>query len=276
MDPNSFSWQTSDGLKLVGYTWKTFKKEKAIISLVHGAGEHALRYQHLADFFINAGISITSFDLRGHGKSEGLRGHAISYDIICKDIDSIIDKTKKLSPNSPLFIYGHSLGGELALYYLIHRRQDFQGAIISAPLLRSGTPVPPLKMLAAKLMNRVLPTFTLPNGLDQSGLSRDPQVQKLYSKDPLVHDRISARLGMEILDKGIYILNHVQELKIPILLMQGSADRIVDVQKTIELSNKLPPSSTFILWKNFYHELHNEPEKREVLQYELDWITKHL
>lgn len=276
MNPKSFTWETSDKLKLVGQTWKTTKKEKAVIVLFHGLGEHSLRYQHVADFFTTAGISVVAFDLRGHGLSQGLRGHAPSYDVICDDIQFVLEKTRKQFPNIPAFLYGHSLGGELVLYYLLKRKPAVKGAIITAPVLAPGAPVPPVKMLLAKMMNRVAPTFTLPNGLDRSGLSRDPQVEIKYSSDPRVHDMVSARLGMELLKNGVYILEHAKELKTPILLMQGSADRLVDVQKTIELSKRVPSSVTFKMWDGFYHELHNEPKKLEVMKYELNWINKQL
>jgi alpha-beta hydrolase superfamily lysophospholipase len=228
----------------------------------------------VAEFYNNEGISMVSFDLRGHGQSGGLRGHAPSYDAICDDIQTVLDGTKERFPKIPVFIYGHSLGGALVLYFLLKRKPDLRGAIVTSPGLASGTPVPFAKLLAAKVMNRIAPTFTLPNGLDRSGLSRDPQVEIKYSSDPKVHDMISARLGMELITNGQYIIDHANELTLPMLLMQGSADRLVNVNKTIELSQKVPKTTTFKLWDGFYHELHNEPEKLEVLKYELKWLTK--
>jgi alpha-beta hydrolase superfamily lysophospholipase len=276
MEPKSFTWQTSDHVKLVGQSWKISKKEKAVIVLVHGLGEHCLRYQHLADFFNNAGISVISFDLRGHGQSEGVRGHVASYDAVCDDIEFVIEKSRKDSPKIPIFLYGHSLGGELVLYYLLKRKPELKGAIVTAPLLIPGASVPPWKMVMAKIMDRIAPTFTLPNGLDRSGLSRDPEVEKKYSSDPLVHDMVSARLGMELLNKGQYILDHAKELKTPLLIMQGSADRLVDVPKTLEFSQKANHSSTLKIWDGHYHELHNEPDKLDVMKFELNWLNKQL
>jgi alpha-beta hydrolase superfamily lysophospholipase len=276
MEPKSFTWQTSDHVKLVGQSWKTSKKEKAVIVLVHGLGEHCLRYQHLADFFNNAGISVISFDLRGHGQSEGLRGHAPSYDAICDDIQTVLERTQKDSPKTPVFLYGHSLGGELVLYLMLKRKPEVKGVIVTAPSLASGAPVPSVKMLAARIMNRLASTFSLPNGLDRSGLSRDPNVEIKYSSDPKVHAMISARLGMELIRNGEFIIEHADEFKTPMLLMQGSADRIVNVQKTMELSKKVPASTTFKLWDGYYHELHNEPGKLDVMKFELNWINKQL
>jgi alpha-beta hydrolase superfamily lysophospholipase len=276
MDPKSFSWETQDKITLVGQTWKTTKKEKAVIILVHGLGEHALRYQHMAEFYNDVGISVVSFDLRGHGRSDGVRGHATSYDAICDDIQTLVDGTKERFPNIPMFIFGHSLGGALVLYYLLKRKPELRGAIVTSPALASGDPVPPVKMLAARVMTKLAPSFSMPNGLDRSGLSRDPEVEKKYSSDPNVHGMISARLGWELISNGQFILDHGNELKLPMLLMQGSADRVVDVQKTIELSKKVPATTTFKLWDGFYHELHNEPEKLEVLNFELNWLNKQM
>jgi alpha-beta hydrolase superfamily lysophospholipase len=276
MDPKSFSWETPDKITLVGQTWKTLKKEKAVIVLVHGLGEHALRYQHLAEFYNDAGISVVSFDLRGHGQSDGLRGHASSFDVICDDIQFLVDGTKERFPNLPMFIYGHSLGGALVLYYLLTRKPELTGAIITSPLLDTASPVPSVKLFFGKIMNRIAPTFLLNNSINYSDLSRDPEVGIKYSKDPNVHNKISSRLGMDFFKNGKMIIAHGEEFKIPMLLMQGSADNIVSAQKTIELSKKVPTSTTFKLWDGYYHELHNEPEKLEVLKYELNWLNKQI
>ena len=276
MKLESFSWETKDKLTLHGQEWKPEGKAKAVIVLVHGLGEHCNRYQHLAEFYNKENIGVVSFDLRGHGKSEGLRGHAPSYDAICTDIQYCLDHAQEQYPKTPVFLYGHSLGGALVLYFLLKKKPNIQGAIVTSPGLGTAAPVPAMKLAAAKLMNRIAPTFSLPNDLDRSGLSHDPKVEIAYSSDPLVHGMISARLGMELITNGELILEHGSEFKLPMLLMQGSADRLVSCEKTIELSKKTPKTTTFKLWDGYYHELHNEPQKLDVFNYELGWIKRQL
>lgn len=276
MKPQSFSWQSKDKLNMYGQVWQPKEKVKAVLVLVHGLGEHCDRYQHVADFYNEKKVAVVSFDLRGHGRSGGLRGHAPSYESICDDIDTCMQHAKELFPKTPIFLYGHSLGGALVLYFLLKRKPAIRGAIVTSPGLGTAAPLPGGKLAAAKLMNRLLPTFTLPNDLDRSGLSRDPKVEPAYSKDPLVHDRISARLGMELISNGELILQHGGEFHLPMLLMQGSLDRLVSCEKTVQLSQKTPKTTTFKLWDGYYHELHNEPEKMDVLKYELRWIEQQL
>jgi acylglycerol lipase len=276
MQPVQFSWETKDKLTLVGQEWKPEGKAKAVIVLVHGLGEHCNRYQHLAEFYNKENIGVVSFDLRGHGKSEGLRGHAPSYDAICIDIKHCLDHAQEQYPKSPVFLYGHSLGGALVLYFLLKKKPNIKGAIVTAPVLSPATAVPPMKFALAKLMNQIAPKFSLRNDLDRSGLSRDPQVEIAYSGDPLVHGMISARLGMELITNGQMLLERGSEFDLPMLLLQGSADRIVSCQKTIEFSQKTPKTTTFKLWEGHYHELHNEPDKLDVLTYELEWIKRQL
>jgi alpha-beta hydrolase superfamily lysophospholipase len=118
--------------------------------------------------------------------------------------------------------------------------------------------------------------MTMSNGLDRSGLSRDQKVVAAYNTDPLVHDRVSARLGMDIIQSGSWLLSHPMPLYPPILLMHGTLDRIVSPQATQAFAQSLTSNFTFKLWEGFYHELHNEPEKQEVLTFILNWMNNHL
>ncbi len=277
MQHSEYFWTSKDDLKLYGQEWKPDGKVKASIALVHGLGEHSDRYQHVAEAFVNAGLSLTAFDLRGHGKSEGVRGHAPSYDAIMSDISQNIDLVKEHFPESPVFIYGHSLGGNLSLYYCLTRNPQLQGAIITSPGLGSAAPLPAIKLALGKMLYHLMPATQMDNGLDRSGLSRDPEVEKKYSADPTVHPKISARLAMDLFANGQYIIDHAAEFPIPLLLMQGSADRLVSPQLTKAFAQAAPLSKiTFKLWDGFYHELHNEPEKKEVLQTMIDWMTQEL
>lgn len=272
-----FSWQSKDGLKIFGQEWKPEGKVKAAIALVHGLGEHSGRYQHVAEAFCAEGYSLTGFDLRGHGKSEGIRGHAVSYDALMSDIAQNIELTREHFPGMPVFLYGHSLGGNLSLYYCLTQKPEIKGAIVTSPGLGTAEPVPAVKLALGKLMYKLAPATQMDNGLDRSGLSRDPQVEKVYSEDPLVHGKISARWALDMLNNGQYILEHASEFPIPLLLMVGSADRIVSVPLVRKFAQAAPLSRiTFREWDGFYHELHNEPEKAKVFEVMTNWVATEL
>ncbi|HTX79890.1 MAG TPA: lysophospholipase [Longilinea sp.] len=276
MGKQEFGWQTSDNLKIFGQIWQPEKDVRAVIALVHGLGEHCNRYNHLAEFYNQQGIAVISFDLRGHGRSEGQRGHAPSYDAIGDDIQHLLDEAAQRFPDKPIFLYGHSLGGSLVLYFALKRKPAIKGVIATSPGLETAQPVKGAKLVLGRIMNAIYPTFSMPNDLDRSGLSRDPEVAKAYNADPLVHGVISARLGMELLDNGQYVIAHAAEFPLPLLLMDGSADRLVSPAASAAFAAKAPKTTTFKMWEDHYHELHNEPDKQSVFDYELGWIDAQL
>lgn len=277
MQHTEYSWTTKDNLKIFGQEWKPDGKVKGAIALVHGLGEHSGRYKHVAEAFAAAGFSLTAFDLRGHGKSDGIRGHAPSYEAIMSDISQNIELTKEHFPGVPVFLYGHSLGGNLSLYYCITKKPQIKGAIITSPGLGTAKPVSPVTLALGKLLYNLLPSTQLDNGLDRSGLSRDPEVEKKYAEDPLVHPKISARLALDMLNNGKFIIQNASEFPVPLLLMQGSDDQLVNAQLTKTFANAAPLSKvTYKEWAGYYHELHNEPEKAQVLKVMTDWLTQEL
>lgn len=274
MSSSEFSWQNKDGLNIHAQDWKPDGSIRGAVALVHGLGEHAGRYQHVAQALNQAGYAMTGFDLPGHGRSGGTRGHA-SYDGIVTDIDRLLAEVQKRYPGVPVFLYGHSLGGALVLYYTLKCQPKLAGAIVTSPGLATGTPLPASKLLMAKVMARLAPAFTLDNGLDVSNLSHDPEIAKMYKADPLVHPRISARLGLDLLTRGAWIQAHAAELSIPLLLEQGSDDYLVSPPATAAFAQAAPTDKvTFKVWQGLFHETHNEVEKKQVLQFMIDWLNQ--
>jgi len=277
MQIDEFSLTTSDGLKLYAKEWKPESKAKAVVVLVHGLGEHIGRYEHVAQRYTDANFIFRGFDLRGHGKSEGAHGHAPSYDQLMKDIDQFIQMAHIAYPELPVFLYGHSLGGALVLYFGETCQNDLRGIIATSPGLAPTEPVPAIKIAAGKLLAKIAPKFKMQNALDLSGLARDPEVPEKYRKDPLVHPFISASLGTELLTKGKYIVDHASSFSLPLLLLQGSADRLVNAPMTAEFADKVPQNLlTYKVFPGFYHELHNEPQKDQVFEEMFKWLDRNL
>ncbi len=274
MNTLEFSWTVPDGKLFAARLWTPAEAPRAVVVLIHGLGEHGGRYVHVAEAFTQAGLAVLNFDLRGHGKTPGPRGHAPSYRVISDDILFFVDEARNRYPGLPVFLYGHSLGGALVLYTALQRKPNLAGIIVTSPGLATGTPVTAGKLALARFMSKVAPTFTLPNGLDRANLSRDPQVAEVYSSDPLVHDRISARLGLELIQNGQWMLDHAPDLTLPTLLMQGSADHLVNPSATRRFAETAPAHLlTFRLWEGEFHELHNETNRAEVIQTMIDWIS---
>jgi alpha-beta hydrolase superfamily lysophospholipase len=278
MNTQEFNWTVpADGKLFFARLWSPSGTPRAVVVLVHGLGEHCGRYAHVAEAFTNAGFAMLGFDLRGHGQTPGPRGHFSSYSVVADDITFFVDEARNRFPGLPVFLYGHSLGGALVLYTALNRRLDLAGLVVTSPGLATGTPVAPGKLALARLMSKIAPTFTLPNGLDLNNLSRDPQVSVVYQADPLVHDKISARLGLELIENGPRILAKAPDLSYPTLLMVGGADHLVDPGAVRRFAETAPAGRmTFRLWEGEYHELHNETNRAETIQTMVDWIAAHL
>lgn len=275
MSRTEFSWTNANNQKIFAQEWRPDGAPCGVVALVHGLGEHTGRYQHVAEALNKAGYGLIGFDVPGHGRSEGTRGHA-SFEAIMGDIDRLIQEAKQGYPGLPCFLYGHSMGGAITLYYLLKRKPEIRGAVVTSPGLAPGEPVPGSKLMLAKIMARLLPSFTMENGLDVNNLSHNAAVIKAYQDDPLVHPRISARLGLDMLTLGDWMIANAGNLCIPLLLAQGSGDHIVSPAATAAFANAAPPDKiTYKVWDGLYHETHNEPDKQQVLQYMIDWINQH-
>lgn len=275
MKHEELSWHASDGQQFHGLEWRPEGETRAVVCLVHGLGEHAGRYAHVAQALCDAGYALLAFDLRGHGQTPGRRGHAPSWETALDDIARLLDEGAQRFPGLPRFLYGHSLGGTLVLAYALRRKPQVAGVIATGPVLKLPQPVPPAKLALGRFMYRVLPSFQLANGLDRAGLSRDPEVVRRYNEDPLVHDRVSARLAADMLDSGEWDIAHAAEFALPLLLMHGTADRITWAEGSRQFAAKLKGDCTFRLWQGLYHEIHNEPEQKEVLGFMIHWLQAH-
>jgi alpha-beta hydrolase superfamily lysophospholipase len=275
MSETRITAKSKDGLTLVGREWKPAGAMRGAVCLVHGHGEHTGRYPHVAAAFNQAGYALLGLDLRGHGQSEGQRGFTPSYDAFLDDIDAALSETSSRFPSLPLFIYGHSLGGNLVLYHAVRRKPALSGVIASSPLLRLAFEPPAWKTTMGRLMSNIWPAFSMQSGLEQAALSHDQEVVRAYAADPLVHDRLSARLGTGFLDAGQWLIDHGTELALPLLIYCGSQDRIVSADACREFAAKVKGDCTIKIWEGLYHECHNEPQKAEVLAFVMKWLKAH-
>lgn len=270
-----FYFTAKDGKSLYMQEWKTKNEPNAVIGLIHGLGEHSGRYKHLGKIFNKQGISVAAIDLRGHGKTKGKRGHIKSEDLIWSDIDCFIGEINKRYPNKPLFLYGHSLGGEFILVYVLKKHPRIKAAICTAPVLETYNPVSQIQLSLAQFMNAVFPSFIMDNGIDVNILSKDKKVVDAYINDPLVHSKISARLGLIMIENGKWLLNQTNDFPIPLLLMFGSDEKLVSKSAIISFS-KNKKNVELKVWDGLFHEIHNEPEQEKVLGFTFSWIKKHV
>lgn len=276
MNTRDWEWTSHDGLNMYAQSWEPEGKPKAVVCLVHGLGEHSGRYAHVGKAFADAGFALAGFDLRGHGKSGGPRGHTPSYEAIMDDISQFIDLVAGLYPELPRFLYGHSMGGNQVINFALRRDAELAGVIATGPWLKLAFQPPASKVLLGKMMTKIQPGFSQANGLETAALSRDSEVVRAYVNDPLVHDRISARLFIDMFDSGLWALDHAAEILLPVLLMHGGADKIVSLEASKQFATSAGDKVTLRVWKGLYHEIHNEPEQNEVFAIMIDWMNSQL
>jgi len=276
MDTLEWTFKSSDGLDLFARGWVPKGRPKAIIALVHGLGEHTGRYAHVGAVFVERGYALLGFDLRGHGASGGPRGHLPSFEAFMTDIDRFLIEIGERYPGVGQFLYGHSLGGILALNYVLRRKTRLAGVISTAAGLRTALEEQKVKVVLAKVLGTLMPAMTLASGLDPKTLSRDPVVVQAYVSDPLVHDRMTLGFGKIMLAAIPWTFEHAGELQLPLLIMHGTKDMLGYPRGSQEFAASAPKELvTLKLWDGLYHEIHNEPEKADVFKVMLDWLDKH-
>jgi len=209
---------------------------RAMIILIHGLGEHIGRYQEWANLFADRGVGFVGVDLPGHGYSPGRRGFIKSYDVISEIIDILISTTNHTFPSVPLYLYGHSMGGTLALRYLIETNPELNGAIITSPWLKLAFEPPKSKIALAKALNYIFPWLVQPSGLRAGHISHDTEIVEQYKSDPLGFGKISVRLFNIAIKSASYVLKHSGDLKTHTLLLHGKADKITSLEASKEFA----------------------------------------
>jgi alpha-beta hydrolase superfamily lysophospholipase len=257
---------------------------------VHGLGEHTGRYAHVGKALNEAGYTLLGFDQRGHGRTPGPRGVTPPFDCMLDDIGLLLDEAARLFPTAARarFLYGHSMGGNFVLNYALQRKHQamatLAGVIATSPGLRTAFKPPAAKVAIGKVLYRLAPNLVMPNGLEVAGLARDPAAIAAYSADPLVHDKMSARLGLDILQQGEWALSHAAEFPpMPLLLVHGTDDRITSARACEDFAGAVTGAAdagacgcecTLKLWPGYYHETHNEPEKVQVIEFIICWLDE--
>lgn len=274
---NQFEWaRTSrDGLHLHTQSWEPAGLPQAAITLIHGYGEHCGRYRHVAAALTAAGYAIVTGDQRGHGRSGGPRGHTPSYDHLMDDVESLVAEMRRRFPDQPQFLYGHSMGGNLTLNYVLRRRPQLAGVVVTSPWLRLAFAPPAWRVLLGRAVDRFFPAFAQDTGQNFESLSRDPAVGAAWQADPLTHNLMSARLFTSTYAAGQWALAHAGEWTLPLLLMHGDADSLTSAAATREFAAQVP-GCTLKLWPGLRHEMHNEPEQQQIFQAIDSWLQARL
>jgi alpha-beta hydrolase superfamily lysophospholipase len=257
--------------------WLPGDAPKASLLIVHGLAEHCGRYMSVIDHFVPRGYAVYGVDHIGHGKSAGPRVFVEQFDDFISVLRSYICMIRDWQPHTPLFMVGHSLGALIGAVYLLDHPADVTGAILSGPLVKIPENVSPLTLLLSRLLSRVLPRLGIA-AVDATGVSRDPEVVQAYIDDPLVYTgKTTARLGCEMLKAIQRVTAEASAITTPLLVLQGSADRLVPPDGA-EMLHRLSSSAdkTLKLYEGLHHEIYNEPERNVVLADVEAWLQERM
>ena len=272
-----FNFNGAEGISLFGRCWSPPIQPRAVVALVHGISEHSGRYSAVVDGLTAAGFVVFAFDLRGHGRSEGQRGHIDRWSQYRGDVMAYLGQVRTRYPEPPVFIYGHSLGALIVTEYVLSHPGGLDGMIVSGiPLRPSGVAKKPLVLLARSL-SRIWPTFSVSLGVDGTRLSRDPSMVKAYDEDPLVHHTATARWGTETLDAIDRVKSRMSEIRLPILILHGEDDPVNSVQGSRELFAAVSSQDKELhTYPGGKHEPHNDIVREQVVNDVEKWLTRQL
>ena len=267
-----YTISASDGTNLFIRDYSIQNSNKVML-IIHGLGEHSGRYLTLIQDFNNKNISVFTIDIRGHGKSGGKRGHSPSYKQLMSDIQYFIKHVTHKVSNQKYFLYGHSFGGNLVINYSFHKNKKIHGVIATSPCIKPAITPSKIKLFMGKLFRKVIPSLSLNNGININGISKNLQVIKDYIDDPLTHSKISIQLSLDLVSSGIFALENSKNITVPMLVFHGSNDKLTSYSASKKLVENAGSNIKFIGFNDAYHEIHNEPEKDELLINIFNWIN---
>lgn len=247
---------------------------RALVAVVHGLGEHSGRHQQLADFLVDRGYAVLLHDLRGHGRSFGLRGHVDRFEDYTDDLRALLDQ---VAFPGPVYVLGHSLGGLIAAAFAETFPGHLAGLILSSPCLQTAVPTPAWKERLAQGLSRITPRLRLASGLPLEKLAHDPQVAVAYRADPLCSRVVSARWYVELARKMAEVRERAGTLTVPTLVMQAGADELVNPGATRDFFAALgAQDKRLMVYAGAYHELFHDDCQEDAREEVAGWLDRHV
>jgi len=273
---------SKDGTPLSAVLFEPPKKPVAVMSLVHGFGEHCRRYGPMVDYLRGHNIAVVALDLRGHGQSGGKRGVCRDYTRFREDVTALVTQSTHTYPDLPHILYGHSMGGALVLNYILQDGANaavlaprFSAIVCSAPLLELAEPIPGVLQSIVRMLRKIAPNLTLGQPISGEKVSSLAEEQKIYETDPANHGRLGVGLAVGMVEAGEWVLDHAGDWKLPLLLMHARQDQLTAFSASEAFASKAK-NCHFIPFDNVEHEIHNDKTRSEVYKNMSDFIKRHI
>ena len=247
-----------------------------LVVMVHGIGEHSGCYVHLAQKFVDQSIGFLAYDLRGHGRSTGVRGHATLKDLK-DDLNVIIENMREKFPNIPIVLLGHSMGGQIVTSCAIDQNLDVQGFIASSPWLKLANLPSPFFIRLARWASRIVPQWTVRTGIKANQLTHSGTITKSTKKDPLLHKKISIKLFSDLYANSQMIIRLKNlRLNTPFLMMHSDSDKLVSFRAVRKFAHKNRRALFLKKWSKKGHDLFHDDEKDMIFRYVMYWLSKYI
>ena len=270
----------TDDTELIGTVLANPPRPRAVIALVHGFGEHAGRYRGFAPELEAQGLAVIALDLHGHGRTSGARGRCDRYERLREDVDMLVVEARERFPARPVFLYGHSMGGGLALDWALDRggfirdTAKLSGVIVSAPLIRPVDAPPRITFPVLRLVRRLHPGFSIPNPISGEQISTIPAEREAYEADPLNHHRLGVGLGLDMIAHGEALLKGAERFPLPLLLMHARGDELTDFAASERFAERAPDCN-FVALEGVAHEIHNDTSRARVAALVGEFVDAH-
>jgi alpha-beta hydrolase superfamily lysophospholipase len=263
------------GLDLYAQAWLPENHVRAVVVVAHGLGEHSGRYAGLAEALVGSGHAVYALDHRGHGRSPGARANIERFEYLVSDFGAFAGRAARQHPETPVFTLGHSMGGAVAFASALRLQNTLRGLVLSAPALGTDEAAPKGRKLLARVLSSIAPNTGVWR-IEASRISRDPAIVQAYASDPLVHHGpIPARTAVELLDAMQGFLAQAPRLRLPTLVLHGTADSLVPVGATRPVYQALDAQKrTIKYYEGLFHEVLNEPERAQVLDDLQHWLGR--
>ncbi|WNB17282.1 alpha/beta hydrolase [Marivirga arenosa] len=274
MIPKINHFHSSDNLKLETQEYFHSENPDSIILIIHGHGEHAGRFSKVANYFNEKNIAVCALTLRGHGNSEGKKGHAPSLDQLLTDVEYFIRSVRVRFLEADLYLYGHSMGGNIVLNYMVNDQSDeLTAGIVTSPWIKLAFEPPKWKVNLGNWVADIIPALIQSTELDANDISSIEEEVKKYQNDPLIHSKISAKLFSSISKGGEYLIHNTGKFKHPIFMAHGQKDNIIshDATESLSKDNKL---FSFKSYPESKHEIHHDVDFKNLMQDVLEWMQK--
>ncbi|MGV0993919.1 MAG: alpha/beta hydrolase [Mycobacterium sp.] len=265
------------GVRIVYDVWTPDTALRGVVVLAHGYGEHARRYDHVAQRFGEAGLATYALDHRGHGRAGGKRVRVRHMQEFVSDYRTLVLTARKENPGVPLIVLGHSMGGGIVFAYGVEHPGEYDLMVLSGPAIAAHEGVSKVKAVIGKAVGSVLPDLPIEQ-ISADAVSRDPNVVADYNADPLVYrGKIPAGIAKALLVVGETMHQRAPGITAPLLVVHGEDDQLVSAEGSKRLVECIGSTDVELkIYPELYHEVFNEPEREQVLDDVTTWIQARL